>query len=79
MATFFRLRVQPLRARPFPMWAVEGAGDPPLDDEEVETKVRGITSLRAADPCNAKCHVAVYGAANPVPEVSFFFFLIFLS
>ena len=71
MATFFRLRVQLLRARPHPMWAVEGVSDQPLDDEEVETKVRGITSLRAADPCNVKCPVAAYGGANPVPEVSF--------
>ena len=72
IATFFRLRVQPLRARPHPMWAAEGAGGPQLDDEEVEFKVRSITSLRAADPCNVKCPIAAYGATNPVPEVSFY-------
>ena len=70
MATFFRLRVQPLGALPHPMWEVEGVSDQPLDDEEVETKVRGITNLRVADLCNVKYPVAAYGAANPVPEVS---------
>ena len=70
MSTFFRLRVPPLGARPHPMWAAEGVSNEPLDDEEVETKVRGITSLRAADLCNVNCPVAVYGIANPVPEVS---------
>ena len=71
MATFLRLRVQPLAARPHPMWAAEGASIEPLDDEEVETKVRSITNLRAADHCNVQCPVAAYGAANPIPEVSF--------
>ena len=71
MATFFRLRVQPLGARPHPMWAVEGVSTEPLDDEEVEAKVRAITNLRVADICNVKCPVAAYGATNPVPEVMF--------
>ena len=78
MATFFRLRVQPLGARPHPMWAVQGVSTEPLDDEKVEAKVRSITNLRAADTCNVKCPVAAYGASNPVPEVSlglFFFCL----
>ena len=38
IATFFSLRVQPLRARPHPMWAPEGVEDPQLDDEEVESR-----------------------------------------
>ena len=70
MATFFRLRVQPLSARPHPMWAAKGVSTEPLDDEEVETKVRSITNLRVADTCNVKCPIAGYGASNPVPEVS---------
>ena len=70
MATFFHLRVQPLSAGPHLMWVVEGVSIEPLDDEEVETKVRGITSLRVADLCNVKFPVAAYGVANPVPEVS---------
>ena len=68
IATFYRLRVQPLRRRAQPMWAHE-TGDEP-DDEEVKSKVRSITSLRAADPCNVKCPVKPYGPNNPVPEVS---------
>ena len=79
IGTFFRLRVQPLRARPHPMWAHEVVGDPQPDDEEVELKVRSITSLRAADPCNVKCPVAVYGSTNPVPEVGFCLFPFLLS
>lgn len=67
IATFYRLRVQPLRSRVQPMWAREGEE---LDDEEVESKVRSITSLRAADPCNVKCPVEPYGPKNPLPEVS---------
>ena len=70
MATFFRLRVQPLSARPHPMWAAEGVSAKPLDDEEVEASVRSITNLRAADTCNVKCPISPYGASNPVPEVS---------
>jgi hypothetical protein len=68
IATFYRLRVQPLRARVQPMWAREG-GDG-LDDEEVESKVRSITRLRVADTCNVKCPVELYGPNKPVPEVS---------
>ena len=71
IATFFRLRVQPLRSRVHPMWAHEDGDEP--DDEEVESKVRSITSLRAADTCNVKCPVKPYGPNNPVPEVSFLF------
>ena len=71
MATFFRLRVQPLAARPHPMWAAEGASIEPLDDEGVEAKVRSITNLRAPDHCNVKCPVAAYGVANPIPEVGY--------
>ena len=73
IATFFRLRVQPLRARDHPMWARDAAGDE-LDDDAVELKVRSITSLRAADPCNVKCPVKPYGPDNPVPEVSLLLF-----
>ena len=68
IATFFRLRVQPLRRRAQPMWARESGDE--LDDEEVESKVRSITSLRAADTCSVKCPVEPYGPNNPVPEVS---------
>ena len=57
MATLFRLRVQPLSARPHPMWVVEGVSTESLDDEEVEAKVRSITNLRVADTCNVKCPV----------------------
>jgi len=87
MATFFRLRVQPLRARVHPMWAYEGVGDPDrtspieLDDEAVESKVRNITSLRAADPCNVKCPVELYSPSNLAPEVGCVFsehWLVFL-
>jgi Putative gypsy type transposon len=77
IATFFRLRVQPLRSRVHPMWAREDAGNE-LDDDAVESKVRSITSLRAADPCNVKCPVEPYGPNNPVPEVSFVCFVLYL-
>ena len=69
IATFFKLRVQPLRSRVHPMWALEHGNE--LDDDEVESKVRSITSLRTADTCNVKCPVKPYGPNNPVPEVSF--------
>ena len=76
IATFLRMQVQPLRARVHPMWEVQGVNDPTrlssavLSDEEVMQKVRAITSLRAADPCNVKCPVVPYGSENPLPEVS---------
>ena len=63
-----RLRVQPLRRRAQPMWALERGNE--LDDDEVESKVRSITSLRQADTCNVKCPVEPYGPNNPVPGVS---------
>ena len=75
IATFYRLRVQPLRRRAQPMWAHE-TGDE-LDDDEVESKVRRITSLRTANTCNVKCPVEPYGPNNPVPEVSTLNFLCF--
>ena len=59
------------------MWAREDAGNE-LDDDAVESKVRSITSLRAADPCNVKCPVEPYGPNNPVPEVSFVCFVLYL-
>ena len=68
IATFHRLKVQPLRRREQPMW--ELAVDTSLDDAQIATKVRNITSLRVADPCNVKCPVEPYGPNNPVPEVS---------
>ena len=76
IATFYRLRVQPLRSRVQPMWAREGGDE--LGDDEVESKVRSITSLRAADPCNVKCLVEPYGPNNPVPEMSVVFFALVL-
>ena len=72
IATFYRLRVQPLHRRAQPMWALDHGDE--LDDDEVESKVRSITSLRAADTCNVKCPVRPYGPDNPVPEVSFLLF-----
>ena len=62
--------MQPLHAHDHPMWARDAGGDE-LDDDAVESKVRSITSLRAADPCNVKCPVKPYGPDNPVPEVRF--------
>ena len=61
-------RSRPLRRRAQPMWARESGDEP--DDEEVEAKVRSITSLRAADTCSVKCPVELYGPNNPVPEVN---------
>ena len=58
------------------MWAREGGAE--LDDDEVESKVRSITSLRAADSCNVKCPVEPYGPNNPVPEVNFACFALVL-
>ena len=61
------------------MWADEGPSDPnrmfasELSDEEVVQKVKSITSLRAADPCNVKCPTIPYGADNRLPEVIFLF------
>ena len=72
IATFHRLRVQPLRRRVQPMWALERGNE--LDNEEVESKVRSITRLRQADACNITCPVEPYGPNNPVPEVRFFLF-----
>ena len=56
------------------MWADEGPSDPSrmfageLTDQEVQ-KVKSITSLRAADPCNVNCPITPYGVDNQLPEV----------
>ena len=77
IATFVRRQIQPLRLQSHPLWADEGPSDPnrmfegDLEDDEVEKKVKSITSLRVADPCNVKCPVTPYGAENPLPEVMF--------
>ena len=68
IAMFLRLRVQPLQQRPLPMW--EMAVDPAVDDAQVAIKVRNITSLRVADPCNLTCPVTPFSSTNPIPEVS---------
>ena len=79
IATFVRMQVQPLRARPHPMWADKGLSDPSrmsstmLTDEEVVQKVKSITSLRIADPCNVNCPVTPYGVDKRLPKVSYFF------
>ena len=58
------------------MWADEGPSDPSrmslteLSDEEVVQKVKSITSLRAADPCNINCPITPYGMENQLPEVN---------
>ena len=57
------------------MW--ELAVDTSLDDAQIATKVRNITRLRVADPCNVKCPVEPYGPNNPVPEVSTLNYLCF--
>ena len=78
IATFMRRQVQPLRACLHPMWADEGPSDPSrmfsteLSNEEVVQKVKSITSLRAADPCNVNCPITPYGVENRLPEVIFF-------
>ena len=77
IATFMRRQIQSLRVRPHPMWADEGPSDPSrmfageLSDEEVIQKVKSITSLRAADPCNVNCPIPPYGVDNRLPEVNF--------
>ena len=59
------------------MWADEGPSDPnrmfarDLPDDEVVQKVKSITSLRVADPCNVKCPITPFGADNRLPEVTF--------
>ena len=79
IATFMRRQVQPLRARPHPMWANEGPSDPSrmssteLTDKEVVQKVKAIMSLRAADPCNVGCPITPYGMDKQLPKVSNFF------
>ena len=61
------------------MWADEGPSDPSrmfageLTDEEVVQKVKSITSLRAADPCNVNCPVTPYRVDNRLPEVKILF------
>ena len=77
IATFVRMQVQPLRARLHPMWEDEGPSDPSrmsltmLTDEEVVQKVKAITSLRVADPCNINCPVTPYGVDKRLPEVCY--------
>ena len=84
IATFMRRQIQPLRLRSHPMWADEGPSDPnrmfasDLSDEEVVQKVKSITSLRVADPCNVKCPVTPYGADNRLPEVNVYIRVYFL-
>ena len=77
IATFMKRQIQPLRLRSHPMWADEGPSDPnrmfegDLPDDEVVQKVKSITSLRVADPCNVKCPITPYGADNRLPKVTF--------
>ena len=79
IATFMQRQVQPLRARPHPMWADEGPSDSSrmfsteLSDEEVVQKVKSITSLRVADPCNVSFPITPYGMENRLSEVNISF------
>ena len=75
IATMMKRRVQPLRLRDHPMWQYTGEEDSTRLSKEkhtkraVETAVRAVTNLRAADPCNIECQVKAFAVDNPLPEV----------
>ena len=56
ISTFIRHRVQPLQAMVHAMWQYTGAADPTrvhkeeLSTNELETRVRSLTTLTAEDP-----------------------------
>src|SRR5664279_4755347 len=75
ISTFIRRRVQPLQARVHGMWEYVGSSDPTrtredeLSRDELETRVRAITKLKANDPCHVKPPVAPFGEGRAPTEV----------
>jgi hypothetical protein len=79
ISTFVRRCVQPLRARAHAMWEYSGVLDSSrtredkLSNDELESRVRAITSLKLMDPCAEQPPVAPYGESKGLEEVCFFF------
>jgi hypothetical protein len=78
ISTFIRRRVQPLQARAHAMWQYTGAADPTrvhkekLSTNELETRIRSLTTLTAKDSLTSKPSVAPYGEGKELPVVIFY-------
>ena len=76
ISTFIRRRIQPLQARVHGMWMYSGSSDPTrtrgdeLSRDELETRIRAITSKRAGDPCDESSPVEPFGEFNAPTKVS---------
>lgn len=74
ISTFIRQRIQLLQARVQAMWGYEGPLDPTrtrkedLSNDELESRVRAITTLKIDDPCTGRPPVAPYGEGKDLSE-----------
>jgi hypothetical protein len=76
IAHFLRIHVQPIQARPSPLWLYSGASDAArisedLPVEELEKLVRRFTSLSKKSDVPASCRVEPYSSTHVLPTVSF--------
>ena len=83
-AYFLRIRVQPLQARknPLSMYAGEKDADrlsTDLSVKDLEKLIRRISSLSKKDPIPSSCRVEPYSSTNALPQVIYFYRLLFRS
>ena len=76
IAHFLRIRVQPIQARPSPLWLYSGAGDAARISEDLPVKdleklVRRFTSLSKKTEVPASCRVEPFSGTHALPAVSF--------
>ena len=83
-AYFLRIRVQPLQARKNPLWMYAGEKDADrlstdLSVKDLEKLIRRISSLSKKDPIPSSCRVEPYSSTNALPQVIYFYRLLFRS